>query len=236
MDNLEVVKWLTKNGVFKNERTGHIDRNKETLQRYGLNTLKVNFSIEFNRNNAPVGRALRSDDVKTYNPFSHIGGEYTDELERLCASVISDTPNKDAIIREWLLNVVRVMSGAHEGKVLVFSGRQCIGKTYWFRLLLPDDLSRYYGESAFSNSADFRLLKREKIIINDSHLCGRFSALKKSASNRTVFCGTTNHHVLSDAYKDVIEVLSVDYELYKSIDKNRLLNQLLKLTEEQEWI
>lgn len=52
MELIEVVNWLEKQGVVRNERTGHIDISNKTLQKTGLNTLRFNFIVEFNKNSS----------------------------------------------------------------------------------------------------------------------------------------------------------------------------------------
>lgn len=227
MEIIEAVNWLKDQGVQKNERTGHLDKDGVQLRERGVNTLRFDFVVRFNKKSSILNKAMRSEDMPTYKPFEYIKGDYSDELDRICECVKSDTSHKNEIIREWLLNVARSMVDVNNGKALIFRGPQCIGKTSWFRSLLPESLLRYYGEIPFANSADFRIFKREKVIINNPHLNGIMSALKKNVNSQTALCGTTNEYIDSNAYMNVIDVIEVDYEMYNAIDKSKLLNQMV---------
>ena len=227
MQIIEAIEWMEDQNIYRNERTGHLDCDGIQLCESHMNSLRFDFVVKFNKKSSILNKAMRSEEMPTYKPFEYIKGDYTDELDRICECVKSETPNKDEIIREWLLNVGRSMIDINNGKALIFRGKQCIGKTSWFRSLLPEYLLRYYGEIPFANSADFRIFKREKVIISNPHLTGIMSALRKNKESQTSLCGTTNEHIDSNAYIDVVDVIGVDYKIYNSIDKTKLLNQII---------
>lgn len=68
-----------------------------------------------------------------------------------------DKSVRDLLVRRWLISAVAAASlpsGFRSKGVLVFSGRQSIGKTAWFVRLLPDDLRSLAKEGAIIDPAN----------------------------------------------------------------------------------
>lgn len=120
-------------------------------------------------NRLPVGEVseylLAISDAGAYNPvldwIRHKPWDGIDRLSDLLDSVfIPDTFDfelKDTLITRWLVSAVAAVakpSGFHARGVLVFTGPQGIGKTSWFRNLLPESLGEYFREGAAIDPSD----------------------------------------------------------------------------------
>ena len=55
---------------------------------------------------------------------------------------------------------------------MVLIGPSHIGKTYFFRHVLPEPLNRYYADSNLSQGKDSKLLLSEKLIVNNDEFGG----------------------------------------------------------------
>jgi predicted P-loop ATPase len=148
------------------------------------------------------------------------------------------------------------INGKHSPLVLVLVGGQNTGKTEWFRRLLPDELKSYYAEDKLDQGKDSDILMTKKLIIMDDEMGGKSKAeakmLNRLTSSQTfsirepygvvsvdlnrlaMLCGTTNiEGLLSDPTGNrrilPVKVLSIDHQLYNSIDKKALFMEMYHL-------
>ncbi len=79
----------------------------------------------------------------------------TDNFDKLCASITVEPEYKELkrlYLKKWLIQMLHMtcLNDGHTPKsarmVLVFQGKQGIGKTSWFRSLVPDDKRQYVLE------------------------------------------------------------------------------------------
>lgn len=157
--------------------------------------------------------------------------------------------------KKWLLSCVASWHGTYSVMMLVLCGEQMNGKTKFFRGLLPEDLINYYGECNFEghNIKDEEMMMCQKAIICDDEFSGkdkrdyrRFKAMisKQKFSIRkpygkitedltrfAVLCGTSNEdEVIDDPTGNrriiPVQVETIDWEVYKSVDKAALWMEL----------
>lgn len=179
----------------------------------------------------------------------------TGNIDRLISSVKSPTEGYELFIRKWLLALPAAIDGKPIRLVLAFSGVQLSGKTEWFRRLLPEKLKKYYGESKLINGKDDELMMCQKLIVMDDEMGGKTKTDElhfKMLSSKDYFtlrapydrsnmdykrlallCGTSNDKVIiNDPTGNTrilpVEVLSIDHELYNSIDKDELFMEIVK--------
>lgn len=180
------------------------------------------------------------------------------QIDTFIKSINSPTPHYGMFIRKWLISIIAALEGHPVRLVLALCGGQHNGKTETFRRILPEKLQRYYAESKMDAGKDDDLLMCQKLIIMDDELDGkskqdekRFKALtsKKTFSLRApygranedfnrlaVLCGTSNTmDIISDPTGNSrmlpIEVLSIDYEMFNSIDKDELFLEMVRCYE-----
>lgn len=143
---------------------------------------------------------LHSNFVKLKNPFTNyldnIKGfdPETDYIEQISSTVkTNDNDYFKWVLKKWLVGLVACVVNskiAHEN-VLIFIGKQGVGKTTWLRSLLPDALSEYYYSGEFNpNNKDHLALFTSKILINldelTSFTASRTEQFKELLSKRTV--------------------------------------------------
>lgn len=187
----------------------------------------------------------------------------TGNIEKVIESIKTNTPNSDVFIKKWLVSIIAAYDGFPVRSVLALVGGQNTGKTEWFRRLLPSKLTKYYAESKLDNGKDDEILMTEKLIVMDDEMGGkskqdekRFKELtsKQTFSLRaaygrhnedykrlSILCGTSNDpNIINDPTGNTrilpIDVISINHELYNSIDKDELFMELLRSYEGgYEW-
>ena len=155
------------------------------------------------------------------------------------------------IIRKWLIGLISAIYDEHCPIILVLTGRPNTGKTEWFRRLLPRELHhKYFSETTWPVNKDTDIMMAESLISfndewkgetvkNPETLKGFASAecftLREpyGASNvkrkrLALLCGTSNPvSIVKDPDNNRkifgINVVSIDFDAYNSIDKTDLL-------------
>lgn len=170
-------------------------------------------------------------------------------IANLAKCIRSETPMKDIFVRKWVLSLIAAHEGYPVRSVLALCGGQNTGKTEWFRRLLPKGLKKYYAESKLDAGKDDDMLMCQKLIVMDDEMGGKSKQDEKRFKELTskdifslrapygrnnedfkrlaVLCGTSNdHEVVNDPTGNTrilpINVISLDHELYNSIDKDEL--------------
>jgi hypothetical protein len=184
-------------------------------------------------------------------------------IAALCKSLRSETPMKEIFIRKWVISLLAAHDGHPVRSVLSLVGGQNSGKTEWFRRLLPAGLKKYYAESKLDAGKDDDMLMCQKLIVMDDEMGGKSKQDEKRFKELTsksifslrapygrnnedfkrlaVLCGTSNDpEIINDPTGNTrilpIEVLSIDHELYNSIDKDELFMEAYRAYEAgDEW-
>ena len=184
-------------------------------------------------------------------------------ISDLSKCIRSNTEMKEIFIRKWVISLIAAYNGSPVRSVLSLVGGQNSGKTEWFRRLLPNDLKKYYAESKLDAGKDDDILMCQKLIVMDDEMGGkskqdekRFKELTSKSifslrapyarSNEdfkrlAVLCGTSNDpEIINDPTGNTrilpIEVLSIDHELYNSIDKDELFMEAYRaFSNGDEW-
>lgn len=209
-----------------------------------------------NMNRLPVGQLgefmLAVADENAYNPILQwIKSTPWDGVDRLPdlldgieVGAAFDDELKDILITRWLVSAVAAIakpSGFHARGVLVFTGPQGIGKTSWFRNLLPEQLGEYFREGATIDPADkdsvtgavsnwiveigeldatFRKtdISRLKAFVTagEDRIRKPYARAESMLPRRTVFCGSVNDaQFLVDPTGNsrfwAVEVTALDY-------------------------
>ncbi len=167
---------------------------------------------------------------------------------------------KELLFRKWLISAVAPLhhKGFYSKGVLVFQGYQSLGKTPWFKKLLPLEIERYFMEGhslnlddkdsiiiALSNwivelgeidSTFKKDIAKLKAFISKSYDTIRrpYDAKNSNYPRRTIFCGTVNpDEFLKDHTGNVrfwvIPVVKINYE--HNIDMQQVwaeINQIFK--------
>lgn len=187
----------------------------------------------------------------------------TGNIDRVIESINTKTKGAKMFIRKWLLAIPAAIEGKPIRLVLALTGGQLTGKTEWFRRLLPDKLKRFYGESKLESGKDDELLMCQKIIVMDDELGGKNASDSKHfkmLSSKDFFslrapydkanmdykrlallCGTSNENdIINDPTGNTrilpVGVISIDHEMYNSIDKDELFMEIVRSYESgEDW-
>jgi hypothetical protein len=206
--------------------------------------------------------AMESKFIPEYNPFDDFVAslpeiEGRSHLDALLSCLTYDEPEAKIFVEKWLVGLLASLQGIHIVTILVLVGKQNIGKTTFFRHLLPDQLKRYFADAKVDEGKDYMALLASNIIVCDDEFSGKSKsqvvALKRIASQDlmtfrepygrynvtrkryALLCATTNdEYVLSDMTGNrrllPINIEGIDIDKLKNIDKIKLFSELKNLS------
>ena len=194
-----------------NEVSGYLENNNKPLSENDINSIfiKMKKVVQKSEYNTMI-KLLRSDFVKSYNPFmeyfhsdgkpfvqNHKSGKSNYEYESPLIEQLALTIKNDDqahtyyFLRKWIVSIISSMHGVHSPLLFCLLGKSHgTGKTEWFRRLLPDDLKQYYAESKLDKEKDDEILMTNYIVIMDDELAGkskRDTEKLKSITSREFF-------------------------------------------------
>lgn len=143
-----------------------------------INTLVVNFKCaDIKCTYTTIDQILNSDIIDQYNPFEEYFNSLPkwdesnqSEITRLIQTVETTKQEFFSIcLKRWLLALVNctLNSSIINHQMIVFSGKQGIGKSTWIRNLVPDELLDHYYSGAINlNNKDTSIFLSECFLIN----------------------------------------------------------------------
>ena len=211
-----------------------------------------------------VNSIIDSDNTSSFNPFTDYIKNIKDHntkghISKLCSSIIYknkkfySAATLEHFVKKWLLGIIASMHGIHSVTILVLCGGQGVGKTNFFRNLLPKGLEKYYAESKLDLGKDDLILMCNKLIICDDEFGGKSKKeeklLKELASKQifsvrppygkrnidmlryAVLCGTSNDsQLLNDLSGNrriiPIDIEGINWQIYNEVDKDLLFAEL----------
>lgn len=259
----DIIHFLQPYGLRKNILTRNVELNGKAVDDDDLNTLYIDCKSMFDKATKDlVLSVIFSNKTPRYNPIKELlesqpEPDGTPNLDKLLASIKTDTAHYEKWITKWLVACVASAYGEDAPLTLVLSGeKQGTGKTYWFRRLLPKQIRYLYGESKMDKGKDDEILMTKKLIIMDDEYGGKSKKEDKKFKDMTskefinvrepygkvfvdlrriaMFAGTSNDtQIISDPTGNrrtlPIHVLDIDHEMYNSCDKLQLWVELLHL-------
>ena len=256
----QIKAYLRSYDLRRNAVTRNIELNGQPINDTDINNIYVACLENFGKkevNMQLVNAIVDSDFVVTYNPFVEFFAKNGHRQPKGCIEALTNTITSTAqehafvqmCIYKWLCSVVASMQGDYSLAILVLCGDQGIGKTNFFRNLLPAELRSYYGESKLDAGKDDEILMCKKIILCDDEFGGKSKQeakkLKELSSKQTfsirkpygrvhedlnryaVLCGTSNdEEVINDptGNRRILPIVaaSIDWDAYDAIDKTDL--------------
>ena len=244
----------------RNEVTRCIELKGEPITDVDINDLYTDCLEQFGRKEVTmqlINSIIDSSHTPTYNPFMQFFAKNAHRTPTGCIKALTDTIVATNVehafmqlcIYKWLCSVVASMHGEYSLSILVLCGDQGIGKTNFFRNLLPTELRSYYGESKLDAGKDDEILMCKKIILCDDEFGGKSKQeakkLKELSSKQTfsirkpygrvheeltryaVLCGTSNdEEVINDltGSRRILPIVvgHIDWDAYAAIDKTDL--------------
>jgi predicted P-loop ATPase len=270
IDYDELIDFLRIFPLKYNTRTRNLELEGEELSNKNINTITIEAKkILGNKlTTEAVMLSLHSNYIDSYDPFLDFLEKnrmhepqrgLVDELLsclRIKSEREGDTEFARLLVKKWLLGVIASMNGTHSVLCLVLCGSQGIGKTRFFRELLPKELLRYYSESKFDSGKDDYVLMTKKLIICDDEFGGKskkeakqfkeilskevvsirkpYDRLSEDLVRLATFCGTTNdERILNDptGNRRILPVLisGVAFDKMEKIDRVGLWIELSRM-------
>jgi len=273
--DMQIINYIKSLPLKFNKITKRCEYDGEDITDRDLNSIFLNckeifrkgkFSKEF------IGAILESDRIVAYNPFTEFleKNSYLKPQGVVNAAVscfkMDGTQDNNFIaklILKWLLSLIASMNGTYSLLILVLIGEQATGKTKFFRLLLPDELRRYYAESKLDKGTDDELLLSQKLLIVDDEFGGKskkeatklkdLSSKDKITARKSygryaedyqryaVLAGTTNEdNILNDPTGNrriiPVKIGYFDFDSFEKINKVELFIELYhKWKEVGDW-
>jgi uncharacterized protein Smg (DUF494 family) len=256
----QIKAFLRSFDLKRNSVTRCIELRGQPITDVDLNNIYIDCLEAFGKKEVSmqlVGAIVDSDFTPTYNPFMQFFAKHGHRTPKGCIEALTNTikasNQEHAFIQlcivKWLCSVVASMHGQYSLSILVLCGDQGIGKTNFFRYLLPEELRPYYGESKLDAGKDDEILMCKKIILCDDEFGGKSKQeakkLKELSSKQTfsirkpygrvheeltryaVLCGTSNdEEVINDptGNRRILPVVisEIDWDAYAAIDKTDL--------------
>ena len=276
----QIIEFLQQKRVVRNLVLNRIEVDGRIIEDADVNTLfmeckqyiksKKKDQKDKKRKNKSISKnmfltAMESKFIHEYNPFDDFVGSLPNidgrsHLDTLLSCLTYDDPQARIFVEKWLVGLMASLQGIHIVTILVLVGKQNIGKTTFFRHLLPDSLKRYFADAKVDEGKDNMALLASNIIVCDDEFAGKSKslvvALKRIASQDmmtfrepygrynitrkryALLCATTNdEYVLSDLTGNrrllPINIQNIDIKLLKSIDKTMLFVELKKLAQNE---
>jgi len=255
--------FIASMNIRMNEVTRNNEKAGEAMSERDMNTIYIQACHAFGLKTKKqlVFDIIDSDHIPCYNPFveffaKHSARQPKGNLIQLIDCIHTKTHDPFYVsnfVKKWLHGVVASMHYDYSILCLVLTGPQGIGKTNFFRYLLPEELRGYYGESKLDAGKDDEILMCKKIILCDDEFGGKSKQeakkLKELSSRQTftirkpygkvheelrriaVLCGTSNEaEIINDPTGNrriiPIDVVNIDWDAYEAIDKIDLFMEI----------
>lgn len=256
----QIKAYLRSFDLKRNAITRCIELRGEPITDVDINDLYTDCLEQFGKkevNMQLVNSIIDSSHTPIYNPFMQFFAKHGHKTPNGCIESLTNSvsvTNMDhhfmqLLVHKWLCSVIASMHGEYSLSILVLCGDQGIGKTNFFRNLLPSELRSYYAESKLDAGKDDEILMCKKIILCDDEFGGKSKQeakkLKELSSKQTfsirkpygrvheeltryaVLCGTSNdEEVINDLTGNrrifPIVVSDIDWDAYNSVDKTEL--------------
>jgi predicted P-loop ATPase len=269
----DVRQFLRGYNLKFNEITRSIELNGKDITDRDLNTIYISALEVLSNNKKQVSKdilfsMIDSENTHSYNPFFDFFEQNKDRkteghmLELLSCFDLGNYQDKSqanrdmtVFVEKWMLSVIASMHGTYSVMCLVLCGAQNIGKTRFFRHLLPEELRNFYAESKLDEGKDAELLMCKKLIICDDEFGGKskqdakkfkeliskqvfsirkpYGRVSEDLPRYAVLCGTSNEEeVLNDPTGNrrilPINLKGFNWERYQKIDKTALWMEMYR--------
>ncbi len=266
-----ILELIEKTGVRKNLLTDSIDLMDGTP----LTDERVHFIASQARamSRCEISSARIRELITTpYTPSFHPFNEYLESIAGLqvvkgtvqqvlnCMVLDDHHPDyKEKVIKKWLGGLMGALTGSYSVMTLILIGGQGVGKTVFFRNLLPLPLQSYFVECQLTDDKDVYARMCSNLIAYDDEFTGKnkteASIYKKLSSaekftyrkpyghfditrKRTaVLCGSANEYdVINDTTGNrriiPVRLKKIDHEKFSKINLNDFYRELLELHKE----
>ena len=277
-----IAEWLQAKGITArfNSLIRDIEFNGEPVNERELNSYFITIvgtEAGSGINDKEWHTYLDSNHVPTYSPIEEYLGELKDKppvtgnIAALAATLSLDPSQgmppqvAEMFLRKWLIGLVAgVFFDYYNAIFLILSGGKNIGKTEFFRRLLPERINKYFAETKldggkdeaavatsnwvlFIDEMDFLTRKKDaadlRKFISTNYFTYRPPYARKPVTVKRIasMCGASNEiQVITDPANNrrlvPIVVTAIDHDAYNAIDKEALITEALHLyMDGEEW-
>lgn len=266
-----ILELIEKTGVRKNLLTDSIelmDGTSLTDERVNFIAMQARAMSRCEISSTRIMDVITSPYTLSFHPFN----EYLESIAGLqvvkgtvqqvlnCMVLDDHHPDyKEKVIKKWLGGLMGALTGSYSVMTLILIGGQGIGKTVFFRNLLPLPLQSYFVECQLTDDKDVYARMCSNLIAYDDEFTGKnkteASIYKKLSSaekftyrkpygriditrKRTaVLCGSANEYdVINDTTgnRRIIpaRLKKIDHEKFSKINLNDFYRELLELHKE----
>lgn len=268
----DIEAFLNSYDLKFNEITRECEINGHAVTDRDLNTIYIDCKkrVDDKVSKDLLFSIIDSDHTKSYHPFKDFFNKYKNRrpsgnFDKLCECIdytqyaYSEGEKRpirgylELFLKKWLLGIIASMHGTYSVSVLVLTGGQRVGKTKFFRNILPDELMDFYAESKLDDGKDSEILMTRKLIILDDEFGGKSKQdakrLKELSSKQwfnvrrpygrtsedikriAVLCGTSNDdEVINDPTGNrriiPVNINNIDHDKMSEIDMTDLFIEL----------
>jgi len=268
----EMANYVVMNYDFrKNDITGYyelkIDGVYEQIYDEHINYIYVDVNKkDMKAGHKDIKSIIMNKECPVYNPFKTFIAKNKDKnttgnIRKLSDCIQSSYGLSDderyTFIKKWVVGLIASIYNEPSSLMLVLTGeKQGIGKTEFFRRLLPDSLKGYYAETnSFSSKDDWILMVNNLIVMVDEmsalseqqmrtlkdistkrifNIRAPYSPAAKAMPRLAVLCGTSNESaLLGDLTGNrriiPVHVNQIDHKAYNAICKESLFMEAYNL-------
>ena len=268
-----IQQWLRSNySLRRNDVTNDIENNGIPLDDYSLNSIFVDAKIMFGSKAATniVKEIISSNFIESYNPFNDYFQSVRDRAQvplmpNDIPKIITDLWNTfkvkdmDFLVKfgtKWLVSIIAAAHYEKSELMLILQGDQNVGKSEFFKRLLPDGLKNYKCTIKWNKGKDDEITLTKMLLVIDDELESHdkktsaqmkatlsddsyyvrqpFGTVSKNMKRLSVLCGTSNPtSILTDVTGNrrfiPINVESRNHKAYDRIDRDELFATLYEM-------
>jgi len=256
--------------IFKNEVNGYIfidfyekDRFVQLTDRERSSLFMQLQAAQIKINDNLLDHILKSEFVELINPITRFfqslpkwdGVDYISEYISGCMDFSENNPKNLIMIKKWLVGAVACATSQSvvNDLCLIFKGGQGIGKSTWFKRLLPVELEEYYTTFNISDKSNDTALSIISSLILDMDELNDLSKREDSEIKQLIsqkqfkirkpydrlpdtyyrfasFCGSVNEDTfLKDSTGHrryiVLDVKTLNFDVMREYDKRKIWGQ-----------
>ena len=262
----EIENHFLNKSIYRNEVTHEFEMDGRQLSELDINSELIHL-IKFGENQIDQRTfdiVLNSESIPSINPFEQYIADHSHlktvgNIDGLIDCIHSPKPYKyvNTFTRKWLCGVVASAMGTHCVTSLILTGGQSVGKTKFFRNILPSALSGYFMEGHLSiQNKDEMISMANSLLVYDDEYSGKdkrqYNNLKNVSSKEFIYarrpygkkserlkryavlCGSSNFdEILNDPSGNrrvlPMPVTFIDHQKMELIDKDELFMELVRI-------
>lgn len=148
-----------------------------------FNTMFIKFCIDFKDLTdkkftiKEFQTSINSGFIPQFHPFEdyfdNLDARPTGMFDKICSCILAKNSAFYYFFEKWLHGIVSSAYGTHSVLMLILVGGQGLGKTEFFRNLIPEKLKPYFSDNGFGDDKDSEIEMSKKLLIVDDEYSGK---------------------------------------------------------------